>query len=237
MSWKNACRVILIGMLVCSAALRAQEGAADDRCASVAQIGQVLLTVTSDAACKLSVNREPHGALVANQPQTVMVSADEQSVECTAPDGSESARDEQRLGAGCGDVGFTVAERWRRFKAEKNGTVRDTTTGVLWKASDNGGDTDWESAKKYCQAQGARLPGRDELKALHDESGALYTSCGDAYCRVSRKLRLSGRFFWSSTTFEGDQVFVVGFTGDRPTVQSVESITAKDVRALCVVGS
>lgn len=32
-------------------------------------------------------------------------------------------------------------------------------------------------------------------------------------------------------------MFVVGMTGNRATVQSVEPITAKDVRVLCVMGS
>lgn len=234
---KNVCRMLLIGTLVCPAALRAQEGAVDDRCASVAQIGQVIATVSSDAPCKLSVNGEALGTLAANKPQEFMVPGEEQSYECTAPDGKEAVREVRLVASGCSTIDFVVADLWKRFKEEKNGTVRDTQTGILWKASDNGGDTDWESARKYCEAAKARLPTRDELKAIHDESGALYSSCGDAVCRVSQKLKLSGRFFWSGTPFGEDQMFMVGMSGDRPTVQSVVSITAKDVRALCVVGS
>lgn len=235
MRFKNVCSMLLLGTLAMAGAAWAQEE--EDRCESVSQIGQVLATVSSDAPCKLSVNGEVVGTLAANKPQEFMVPGEEQRYECMAPDGKEAVRNVQLVVSGCSSIDFVVADLWKRFKEEKNGTVRDTRTGILWKASDNGGDTDWASAKKFCETAKGRLPTRDELKAIHDESGALFSSCGDAVCRVSRKLKLSGRFFWSGTPFETDQMFVVGMTGDGPTVQSVEPITAKDVRALCVMGS
>lgn len=236
MRFKNACSVLLLGMLAMAGTAWAQEEEEEDRCEAVSKIDQVLTTVSSDAPCKLSVNGKVLGTLAANKPQEFMVPGGEQRYECVATDGKEAARTILLVGGGCSSVDFVSADLWKRFKEEKGG-VRDTQTGLLWKAADNGGDTDWESARKFCETAKGRLPTRDELKAIHDETGALFAPCGEYACRVSRRFKLSGRFFWSGTPFETDQMMVVGMTGDRPTVQSVEPITAKDVRVLCVMGS
>jgi hypothetical protein len=61
-----------------------------------------------------------------------------------------------------------------RFTACDNGTVKDTRTGLMWAAKDNGGPISWDDAKKYCRDYRAggysdwRMPTQEELTALYD---------------------------------------------------------------------
>ena len=61
-----------------------------------------------------------------------------------------------------------------RFIAYDNGTVKDTTTDLMWAAKDNGGPISWDDAKVYCMNYGIggysdwRMPTQEELTALYD---------------------------------------------------------------------
>jgi hypothetical protein len=61
-----------------------------------------------------------------------------------------------------------------RFVDNKNGTVTDTKTGLMWAAKDNGSKINWYDAKKYCESYRGggysdwRLPTISELSGLYD---------------------------------------------------------------------
>ncbi len=64
-----------------------------------------------------------------------------------------------------------------RFVNNKNGTVTDTQTGLMWADHDNGSEVNWFAAKSYCEGysgggkSGWRMPTTDELGQLRN-SGA-----------------------------------------------------------------
>jgi len=207
--------------------------AAAGECEAAQKAGQVLLTIKSDADCKLTINDKPEGVLAAGKERAVRAPKGKQVVRCASVAAPGAvARDERRMDEGCDSMDFEVAQVWRRFTAQK-GAVTDSESGLSWMQSDNGGDVDWSGAEKYCKSKGGRLPSDKELKQLHT-GDALSTPCGEFPCFTSHLFRLSGRFFWTSTKFEGDQAIVVGMAGVRPAVQSVKLTTAKDARALCL---
>ncbi|MDM8544789.1 hypothetical protein QUF90_27280 [Desulfococcaceae bacterium HSG9] len=47
-------------------------------------------------------------------------------------------------------TGSNEIDRDGRFIAYKNGTVKDTKTGLVWAAKENGKIINWKDAKKYC---------------------------------------------------------------------------------------
>ncbi len=61
-----------------------------------------------------------------------------------------------------------------RFIAFDNGTVKDTQTGLMWAAKDNGKDITWEEASKFCKRYKTgvftdwRMPTLDELKTIYN---------------------------------------------------------------------
>ena len=63
-----------------------------------------------------------------------------------------------------------------QFIAYDNWTVLDTNTGLMWAATDNGSDIDWQSAKTYCDNYRGgghtdwRLPTQNELEGLYDKN-------------------------------------------------------------------
>jgi Protein of unknown function (DUF1566) len=218
--------------LVAAAPARSVSAQEEDPCEVAAKAGQVLLTVQADADCKLTVNDKPQGSLSANQEKTVKVAGGKPVVKCASVKFPGAvAQDEQLIESGCGSVTFEVDALWSRFTAQKNG-VEDTETGLTWAQSDNGKDIDWNGAKQYCTEKGGRLPTQEELRTLH-LGDALNTPCGEFPCKMSQHFKLTGRFFWSSSTFE-KQAIVVGLAGARPAVQSADPAMAKDVRVLCV---
>ncbi len=62
------------------------------------------------------------------------------------------------------------------FIAYDNGTVKDTKTGLMWAAKDNGEDINWQDAKRYCENYRGggyndwRMPTLDELKGTYDKN-------------------------------------------------------------------
>lgn len=118
--------------------------------------------------------------------------------------------------------------------ANKNGTVTDSETGVVWADRDNGGDINWEEARKYCAGKDNiwQLPTVTQLQTLHDASGKQEQICGVASCRVTPLIRLSGSWVWSNEPNGSSEAWYVtlGF-GDR---NSVTVGYAYAARALCV---
>jgi hypothetical protein len=62
-----------------------------------------------------------------------------------------------------------------RFIAYEDGTVLDTTTGLMWASKDNGEGIVWEDAKKYCETYKGggytdwRMPTQEELSAIYEK--------------------------------------------------------------------
>lgn len=95
-----------------------------------------------------------------------------------------------------------------RFIAYDNGTVKDTRTGLMWAAKDNGKNITWYNAKRYCEDYRGggysdwRMPTQDELASLYDKNkknrhGYYVTSLID----------ISGSCPWASETrnFDGEK--------------------------------
>lgn len=222
-----------VAVVLCAAgAVSARNAGAEepDPCEAAAKAGQALLEIQSDAACKLTINGQPQGTLVANQERAVRFAGGRQTVQCSNAEGAV-AQEESEILEGCGTVRFEVAAAWGRFKAQPNG-VLDTQTGLIWAKSDSGKPLDWERARQYCEAKSARLPTKDELRNLHT-GNALRTPCGEFPCMTSNLFHLTGRFLWTSTPFENDAI-AVGMAGVGPAAQSVNKANSQDVRVLCV---
>ena len=81
-----------------------------------------------------------------------------------------------------------------RFVNNKDGTVTDTQTGLMWADKDNGSKIQWGNAKSYCEGyigggkSGWRMPTIEELGQLHNSG---------AYGSVIGK---TGYGVWSSET-------------------------------------
>jgi len=109
--------------------------------------------------------------------------------------------------------------------AYDNGTVRDTTTGLMWAARDNGRDITWEAAEQYCRNYRGggytdwRLPTLDELEGLFDQNRAGYRpTCArvDWQVYLTRLIRLSCGCHWASDRHGTDASFFYFYTGFRP---------------------
>jgi hypothetical protein len=61
-----------------------------------------------------------------------------------------------------------------RFISFDNGTVKDSETGLMWAAKDNGTDITWIGARKYCENYDGggftdwRMPTQEELAGIYD---------------------------------------------------------------------
>jgi hypothetical protein len=91
-------------------------------------------------------------------------------------------------------------KRWGRFKANGDGTVTDTKTGLMWAAKDSGHGLSWANAKQYCATFSAgghkdwRLPTQDELVSLYDKQE------GHENLYHTPLIRFSGWCPWASET-------------------------------------
>jgi hypothetical protein len=92
-----------------------------------------------------------------------------------------------------------------RFTAYDDGTVRDTRSGLMWAANDNGSEIKWASAKSYCENYRAgdytdwRMPTQDELAELYDKAKSYRSACGDDV-RLTGLIRLTCYWVWASET-------------------------------------
>ena len=96
-----------------------------------------------------------------------------------------------------------------RFVNNKDGTVTDTQTGLMWADHDNDSDINWNTAKSYCEGysgggkSGWRMPTLDELAQLYN-SGAY----GSA-------IKKTGYYVWSSDTRGSEAAFFDFYHGYR----------------------
>ena len=109
--------------------------------------------------------------------------------------------------------------RWDgRFIAYDNGTVRDTWTGLMWAAKDNGSDIKWAAARSYCKHYRGggykdwRMPTEDELAELYDAAKTYKSDCGSDF-HVTDLIHLTC-YPWSSKTNDyGERAFFGFDTG------------------------
>ena len=95
----------------------------------------------------------------------------------------------------------------------KNGTVTDTTTGLMWQQAETGTEKTWEEAIDYCKALGLagyndwRLPDRNELESLVDTR--YYDPCIDKTIFPGDMLSS----YWSSNTntINTDYAWIINF--------------------------
>ena len=91
-----------------------------------------------------------------------------------------------------------------RFVDNGDGTVTDTTTGLMWAQADNMGHINWHDAKRYSDNiilnvyNNWRMPTIKELETLFDGSLDGYeTICGHNV-KSAHQIELSCGFVWSS---------------------------------------
>ncbi len=98
-----------------------------------------------------------------------------------------------------------------RFTDHGDGTVTDHVLGLMWGKTDNQGDIDWKSARRWvrytfpyslppAKRENWRLPTVEELQSLfiRDKGYAGYeTDCGQRV-RITPQIRLSCGWVWSS---------------------------------------
>jgi len=103
------------------------------------------------------------------------------------------------------------AENESRYTDNKNGTVTDFKTGLIWQKKD-GGKMNWEEAKNYCTnlsltGQSWRLPDSEELESLVDDKR--YKPAINTYYFPNTP----SDWFWSSTplAYGSSDAWVVRF--------------------------
>ena len=96
-----------------------------------------------------------------------------------------------------------------RFVNNKDGTVTDTKTDLMWADKDNGGDINWVNAKSYCEGyngggkSGWRMPTMEELLQLYNSS---------AYGSLIKR---TGSYVWSSETSGSEAASIFFYSGNR----------------------
>jgi len=90
-----------------------------------------------------------------------------------------------------------------RFIDNKDGTVTDTKTNLMWAQDDNQGDITWRDAKAYCENiilskyEDWRMPTIDELATLYHKSEKGYeTDCGN-WVKLNPAIHLSCGWVWA----------------------------------------
>jgi len=90
-----------------------------------------------------------------------------------------------------------------RFIDNKDGTVTDTKTHLMWAKDDNQGDITWHDAKKYCKYvvlskyEDWRMPTIKELETLYNVQEKGYkTTCGN-WVKVNPSIQLSCGWVWA----------------------------------------
>jgi hypothetical protein len=123
-----------------------------------------------------------------------------------------------------------------RFIAYSNGTVTDMQTNLMWAASDNGIELNWENAKSYCENYRGggytdwRMPTKDELAGLYNMDKTYTSDCGyDVH--LTKLIRLTCPWIWAS---EIRGASAAGFLFDGGTLYWSMKDDTKNYRALPV---
>ncbi|NVM21153.1 MAG: caspase family protein [Desulfobacterales bacterium] len=103
-----------------------------------------------------------------------------------------------------------------RFVAYDNGTVKDTRTGLMWAAKDNGKDINWQDAKRYCESYHGggytdwRMPTQDELARIYDKNKK------NRHGRhVTKLVDIGTDYLWASEARGPEVAFFNFFDGNR----------------------
>ena len=136
------------------------------------------------------------------------------------------------------DVSAKEIKRDGRFIAYANGTVKDTKTGLMWAAKDNGKSINWKNAKRYCENYRGggytdwRMPTQDELAGLYDESESYQATQRDYNVHLTKLIELSTGVPWASETSGSDAASF--FFNDGRRYWSYQSNSSYLARALPV---
>jgi hypothetical protein len=132
-----------------------------------------------------------------------------------------------------------------RFEAA-DGTVKDTTTSLVWSQKDNGADIDYAGAKTFCEnltlggKDDWRLPKIEELQGLYDEKVAApptYQYHGKPYpLRMDPSFELSAPGIWSSSSRYDNRTVPWSFFFSSGRQLSTAPTATNYQRALCVRG-
>jgi len=134
---------------------------------------------------------------------------------------------------------FTATYTNERFIDNGDGTVTDTSTNLMWAASDNMGDITWQNAKIYCENPPIagykysdwRMPTIKELKTLYIKGGTRYeTDCG-LVVRIHPAITLSCAWVWSS---ENKAISAYAFSFRKGYQYMTLQLNKKSFRALPV---
>ncbi len=113
-------------------------------------------------------------------------------------------------------------ERDGNFIAYDNGTVKDTKTGLMWAAKDNGEPINWKDGKKYCEDYKGggytdwRLPTLDDLASIYDSENGYTTDCYKEYKVYTNKLiHISCWALWASETRGSEAAYFGFYVGRR----------------------
>jgi uncharacterized caspase-like protein len=103
-----------------------------------------------------------------------------------------------------------------RFIAYGNGTVKDTSTGLMWAAKDSRRDVTWQEAKAYCESYGGggytdwRMPTQDELAGLYDKNKSYQAKQRSYNVHLTELIELTACCPWASET-SGSEAARFGF--------------------------
>ncbi len=90
-------------------------------------------------------------------------------------------------------------EELNRYIDNRNGTVTDTKTGLMWASRDNGSKINWHDARSYCQNYKGgghsdwRMPTLRELSGLYDKKRPRKH-------RTTPMIKLSNQYIWATET-------------------------------------
>jgi hypothetical protein len=111
------------------------------------------------------------------------------------------------------------------FVDNRNGTISDLRTGLMWSKTDNGFDINWDDAKEYCEKlelaefNDWRLPTISELKTLIDKQQFSIASNKQGEIKalpinIAPIFSLGSFIFWSSELEDSNgEVEIEGSTG------------------------
>lgn len=126
-----------------------------------------------------------------------------------------------------------------RFISNKDNTVLDEQTGLMWAAYDSRADITWKEAEEYCKSyQGGghsnwRMPRRDELIALQ-EAGIEVAGKKKGRARLKNNpIVLSDRAVWTSEK-KGTEAAFCDFRFQKKKCTWMEQYISMTMRALPV---
>lgn len=107
-------------------------------------------------------------------------------------------------------AGNNETRQTERFQDNGDGTVTDTSSGLMWAKYDSGGDNamPWEEGERFCTNLSLggytdwRLPSIVELETLYDRNYSWTPKCWvgrEGKIHINPIFRLTCSYYWSST--------------------------------------